>query len=312
MQCNARVIPGGYSRRIIPLYNERIARRDVCVSASNNRRKKKQKSSVSKNSLETPVREMLPSSKEEAIEQGFRGLNACLNSLKAPKGMMDDSQERLWVQVDLPVMGNDAVEDSLGLARELAVKDAKKSAVFIVSDSTKFKEQDVVTYSTMMSPKVLHADYCFFIAPRKADVGLVESISSGIPKDKVVVLINPEWSPSLGDADGGVNLQYTDFVQSFTTAYCFFPILIKPFMMKQIEGFVYSNSALVPKQQSSSTDKPWKIFMQNEMAYQLVGQMRTRPSSVDVESILYNAIAVNNSASGKENPLKKLFGGGSS
>lgn len=87
---------------------------------------------------------------------------------------------------------------------------------------------------------------------------------------------------------------------------------IKPFMMKQIEGVVYSNSALVSKQQgSSTTNKPWKIFMQNDAAYQLVGQMNTRPSSVDVESILYNAIAVNNSTSGKENPLKKLFGGGS-
>ncbi len=313
MQCHARVLPGvEYNRNSRVFYHQRSTKRDVCVCASGNRKKKKQKSSLNKSSLEVPVQEILPLSKEEAIEQGSRGLISCLKSLKAPKGMMNDSQEQLWLQVDLPVMGTDVVEDSLGLARELIEQGSKQSAIYIVPDATRTEKGDVVTYSAMMSPDALYADYCFFIAPRKTDVGIVQSIVSSIPQDKAVVLINPEWSPSLGDADGGVNLQYTDFVQSFATAYCFFPILIKPFMMKQIEGVVYSNSALVSKQQgSSTTNKPWKIFMQNDAAYQLVGQMNTRPSSVDVESILYNAIAVNNSTSGKENPLKKLFGGGS-
>lgn len=303
-QYSAHVFSGGH---ILPSYHSRFHRRDVCVSASGNRKKKKQKSG-----LDVSVQDILPSSKEEAIEQGSRCLISCLKSLKSPKGVMDDAEERLWVQVDVPVMGHDVVGDSVALARELlAAVGGKKSGIFVVPDSSRCGQQDVVTYSRMISDEACHTgyEYCFVVAPKKADVGLVESIVLGVPQNTPVVLINPEWSACLGDADGGVDLQYTDFVQCFATAYCFFPILIKPFMMKQIEGVVYSNSS-AEKQQAGGMNKPWKIFMQQkDSTYQLVGQMKTRPSSRDVESILYNAIAVNNSTSGNENPFKKLFGG---
>ena len=304
-QYSAHVFCGG--RILSSSYHSRCQRRDVCVSASGNRKKKKQKSG-----LDISVQQsILPSSKEEAIEQGSRGLVSCVKSLKSPKGVMDDSEGRLWVHVDVPVMGHDVVEDSVALARELlAAVGGKTSGIYVVPDSWGNDQQDVVTYSKMMSDcQPAGYEYCFVVAPKKADVGIVESIVLSVPQNRPVVLINPEWSACLGDADGGVALQYTDFVKCFVTAYCFFPILIKPFMMKQIEGVVYSNSSAA-KQQTGGMNKPWKIFMQQkDSTYQLVGQMKTRPSSSDVESILYNAIAVNNSTSGNENPLKKLFEG---
>lgn len=295
----------------------------VCASGTRkNRKKQKSPSSSSKSSsiqqrtsLDVALSSTLPSSKEEAIEQCRRGLHACVNALRAPKGMAatDALRERLWVQVDIPVMGTDVVEDSLSLAKELMVDHGTRSVVYGIPDSAVHKHEDnVITYSAMMSMTPRNAEFVVIIAPKASDVHIVESVASLVSKETAVVLVNPEWTPSLGNGDGGVDLRYTEFVQSFTAAYCFFPILIKPFMMKHIEGCVYRNSALDAKQQTSGTSKPWKIYMQQQdsSTYQLVGQMRARPSSSDVESALYNAIAVGNNASSNDNPLKKLFRGG--
>lgn len=331
--CDVRTLQGILLHRECAIISiRRQSRTDLVRTYASGRRQKKSKhdnksqGKKAKSNLKSLDHGMLPSSKEEAIKQGIRGLKACVHALKAPKGIGTASQGDGYVRVhiDLPVMGRDnVVEDSLALAKELLGdgRSTKESHIYIVPDSFQKSTEDVVSYSTMMASPPPSTDdaasYAVFIAPRVADVGLVESlVSRSIPKGKVVVLLNPEWSPSLGNGDGGVDLEYTDFVQSFTTGYCFFPILIKPLMMAPVEGVMYRNSDM--DSSSSSGDKPWKLFMQqqntatDEAPYQLVGQMRTRPSSSDVESILYNAIAASR-ASGKENPLKKLFtfGGGS-
>lgn len=55
---------------------------------------------------------------------------------------------------------------------------------------------------------------------------------------------------------------------------------------------------------STQDDKPWKVWAGKEQ----VGQMAVWPSTNDVESILYNAIARKNNSNGEEK--KKGLGGG--
>ena len=54
---------------------------------------------------------------------------------------------------------------------------------------------------------------------------------------------------------------------------------------------------------SQDDDKPWKVWAGKEQ----VGQMAVWPSTNDVESILYNAIARKNNSNGEEK--KKGLGG---
>jgi hypothetical protein len=270
----------------------------------------------------------LPESREAAVLQGSAGLRALYvdaNSRK-PRGMMDSGEEvnrkTNLIQIDIPVEGQ--VEDSLQVGLEILSKSSLNQAndlcYFVlpngsVHSSSSLMDNSLIVAMSEAKNNVQGAKVVVFICPSASDLPTIQDISldeSIISQNTMIVLLNPEWAPRAGDADGGVGFQYTDFVQSFTPAYCFFPILIKPFMMQQIEGVVYTLYDSHTTSVKESIFKPWKIFIRDETTneYELVGQMRTRPSSSDVETILYNAIAAKNNKGANKGAsmLKNFFG----
>jgi hypothetical protein len=257
----------------------------------------------------------LPSSMDDAVNQAALALRtsykkACDGSSGArgmgeSGGIVDRSIVTLYSIVPTNVQ-------ELRLAQDIAsafVGNLKTECCF-VSDQA---DNGCITYDEACSSLGESTCMCYFcVAPQTRDVTKLEAFvklleekqneKGGRREKALVVVVNPEWAPTIGDGDS------TSAIDS--TAYCFFPILIKPLMMKNIEGIVYRNSAL-DGAAFSVEDKPWKVFVDRAEGKKLemVGQMMVRPSSSDVESILYNAIAAQNSAQNKEmNPLKKLFG----
>ena len=336
-RCSPQVSGGRVQRGPVGAHVQTRAQRQCVTVASKGGRQQRQnkkrdngvKRSNRQSSQRQKVQEVtLPESRDAAVLQGSAGLRAVYVDAKSrkPRGMMasegEPDQKMNLIQIDIPVEGQ--VEDSLQVGLEILSKSslnqANNRALFVVPNgstisSSSLADNALIVPMSEAKNNVQGAMVVVFICPSASDIPTIQDISldeSIISKNTMIVLLNPEWAPRAGDADGGVGFQYTDFVQSFTAAYCFFPILIKPFMMQQIEGVVYtiynSNTSTVKE----SVSKPWKIFIRDEETneYELVGQMRTRPSSSDVETTLYNAIAAkNNKVKNKgASMLKNFFG----
>lgn len=261
---------------------------------------------------------VLPESRDAAVMQGAQALRVAVDAVikgrarglgkKEPSQAMGGDR----IQVDIPVM-SDSMEEMVQLARELVHYGTLKKNIMYVVPQRGGCGNDVVSLQDAVD--MTGVDIVILISPKTGDVERLDTIlgSSG-SHDVVCVLLNPEWSASQGNVDiDGVPTKYTDLVKSFEAAYCFLPILIKPLMMSSMEGVVYRNVSLdAGHDHTQEAHKPWKVYLMRPgtSGFDLVGQMNTRPSSQDVESILYNAIAASqkNPLANSMNNLKNLLG----
>ena len=93
------------------------------------------------------------------------------------------------------------------------------------------KEDDsdgIVTYDGAMA---CDADYYVCVAPSTSSIPKLEALVRGLEGSgrrdaPFVVVINPEWGSQLGDGNKCAAIG--------DTAFCFFPILIKPLMISRI------------------------------------------------------------------------------
>lgn len=302
-------------RRPADLFNRDVERRVsllVVASAGRQRQasqKKKKTKKQKKPQVGTPHSStVLPDSRDAAVMQGSEALRVAIDAaIKGrARGLAKKEPSQVMcvdrIQVDIPVMSDSMVE-MVQLARELVQYGKFKKNVMYVVPQRDGCGNDVVSLQDAVD--VTGVDIVILISPKTRDVERLDDIiNSHGSQDAVYVLLNPEWSASQGNLDvDGVPNKYTDLVKSFQAAYCFLPILVKPLMMPSMEGVVYRNVSLDGgHNHTDETSKPWKVYLmqQGTTGFDLVGQMNTRPSSQDVESIFYNAIAAS-----QKNPLVK-------
>ena len=267
------------------------------VKSTNSKSKKKRP--ASKSSAQTTV--IMPRSRDDAVNQAALALRAFYrNSIaSAPKrGVSDDVAGTGRVITAYCICPTNTAE--LSLSQDIAAAMlglATGTCVFVTDGSTDGPtdtDSNVVTYEVAMT---YDTDYFVCVAPKSGSIskleGLVRELEASRRRNSYVVVMNPEWGSELGDKD------LCSVIDD--TAFCFFPILIKPLMMQALEGVVYKTTSSVVD------EKPWKVWAGREQ----VGQMAVRPTTNDVESILYNAIARKNKGDGGggSNPFAKLFGG---
>lgn len=240
----------------------------------------------------------MPRSRDDAVNQAALALRTHYrNTLNAaPKRGISEVAQEGGVVTAYCICPTNTSE--MSLSQDIAssmIGSAGGTCVF-VTDSHSAEAEDILTYADAIENS--EADYYVCVAPRNQDLPKLEALLRELEGCRrrtppFVMVINPGWGADLGD--GGWNeCSVTE------TAYCFFPILIKPLMMQTLEGVVYKTTS------GRVDEKPWKVWAGNEQ----VGQMAARPSTNDVESILYNAIAAKNKKDGKDakNPFSKLFG----
>ncbi len=243
----------------------------------------------------------MPRSRDDAVAQAAQSLRVHYrNALAAlPKrGMAEEMEVAELGEVVASYCICPTNSSELALSQDIAAAmlgSATGSCVF-VTESQQAGAENTVTYADAAE---CDADCYVCVAPTFKEVKKLEALLRQLEGGRrrtcpFLVVINPEWCADLGG--GG-----WDQCSVKETAYCFFPILIKPLMMQALEGVVYKATS------GSDDEKPWKVWAGNEQ----VGQMAARPSTGDVESILYNAIAAKNKKDGKGagNPFSKLFGG---
>ena len=242
----------------------------------------------------------MPRSRDDAVYQAALSLRAHYrNALAAlPKrGISEelDVAEVSEVVTSYCICPTNTSEISLSQDIVAAMLGSATGTCVFVTESYPAEAGNIVTYADAVESD---ADYYVCVAPSVNEITKMEALLRQLKGSRrrtcpLFVVINPEWCADLGGAGW-------DQCSVKETAYCFFPILIKPLMMQTLEGVVYKTTA------GSDDEKPWKVWAGNEQ----VGQMAARPSTGDVESILYNAIAAKNKKDGKGagNPFSKLFG----
>lgn len=227
--------------------------------------------------------------------------------------------------VDIPVQ-NDSVQDLVQLAEDLAcglpqslLGSSKTCTIIVCGENNSNQERMSTPKSDARVMGLLDAVNClssgqqeevgsatFLVGPKVVDLELLEKFFS-LYNGQVSIMLNPEWSPSSGDADGGVPDKHTAFVKSLQSAYCFLPILVKGLMMMSpSEGVVYNNASL---QKQKRDQKSWKILLQSGGSFQTVAQMARRPSQVEVEATLYNALGATSPLTRGAKALKNIFPG---
>eukprot|EP00889_Picochlorum_renovo_P004889 jgi/Picre1/31919/NNA_007267.t1 len=308
------------------LFNRDVERRVslLVVASSGRQRQGSQRKKKSKKQKKPQVGTLqsstvLPDSRDAAVTQGSEALRVAIDAAikgrarglvkKEPSQVMGGDR----IQVDIPVM-SDSMEDMVQLARELLQSSTRKNNVMYVVPQRDGCGNGVVSLQDAVD--VAGVDIVILISPKTRDVERLDAILNRHgSQDAVFVLLNPEWSASQGNVDvDGVPNKYIDLVKSFEAAYCFLPILVKPLMMPSMEGVVYRNlsSDGGHTHTHGEASKPWKVYLMQpgKTGFDLVGQMNTRPSSQDVESIFYNAIAASqkNPLAKNINNLKNLFG----
>lgn len=283
-----------------PAWARAPGRHLVVLGASRRKSPGKQaKKRPSKSSSKAPTVQM-PRSRDDAVSQAALALRGHYrNALAAmPKRGISDELDVAEVVSSYCICPTNTSEVSLSQDIAAAMLgSAAGRCVFVTEHGSAGDGQDIVSYADAMGRK--DADYYVCVAPTVKEIPKLEALLRQLEGSRrrtcpFLVVVNPEWCVDLGG--GG-----WDECSVKETAYCFFPILIKPLMMQTLEGVVFKTTS------GSDDEKPWKVWAGNEQ----VGQMAARPSTGDVESILYNAIAAKNKKDGKGpgNPLAKLFGG---
>ena len=272
----------------------------------------------------------MPRSRDDAVSQAALALRTHYrNALgAAPKRGISEDVADIGGGVVATYCIVPTNSSELSLSQDIAdsmLGSASGTCVFVVDNASSAGDDSdgIVTYDGAMA---CDADYYVCVAPSTSSIPKLEALVRGLEGSgrrdaPFVVVINPEWGSQLGDGNKCAAIG--------DTAFCFFPILIKPLMMQALEGVVYRcgferrvrslalalaltlthsrTHALTHKHRTTSSsqddDKPWKVWAGKEQ----VGQMAVWPSTNDVESILYNAIARKNNSNGEEK--KKGLGG---
>ncbi len=243
----------------------------------------------------------MPRSRDDAVSQAALSLRVHYRNALASAPKRKGISEELDVAEGGEVVASYCIcptnSSELALSQDIAAAmlgPGSGSCVFVTEREA--GAENTVAYADAAARD---ADCYVCVAPSLKDVAKLEALLRQLKGARrrtcpFLVVVNPEWCGDLGGAGW-------DECSVRETAYCFFPILIKPLMMQTLEGVVYKATA------GADDEKPWKVWAGNEQ----VGQMAARPSTGDVEDILYNAVAAKNKnkKDGKgAGPFSKLFG----
>uniref|UniRef100_A0A2P2NL91 Uncharacterized protein MANES_03G122200 n=1 Tax=Rhizophora mucronata TaxID=61149 RepID=A0A2P2NL91_RHIMU len=253
-------------------------------------------------SLSTPSTP--PTSKEDAILQAKACLSTTLQkSLNNPKlvGKLKKVRQPRY-QVEIPV-----TDDSPTFLTQLAYEIFKnipirrKSLPFkilIVWPSPALKDSAIEAFQSHSLDNIEHsdissvtdggkrilssADVTVFLAPESSQLTVIKTVVDSL-YPRPVVIFNPRWGFEEENDFGDLN----GFVSSFEVIYSFVGLEVRGVLSKR-KGAVFRcvRDGVV-------SGEKWAVLVEDERELKVVSRFKARPSIGDVESVLYNLMAIN-------------------
>ncbi|CAI8593013.1 unnamed protein product [Vicia faba] len=247
-----------------------------------------------------------PISKEDAILQAKTSLSTALEKplnnpkllgkikkLKQPKfrveiPVIDDSPDSLsklaldiFGDIDIPIKRKDSPIKILILWPNPSLKEAAVVA-FESHSSNQVEHTDIVSVAKT-GPRMLNsADVVIFLVPESSQLSVVKMVSDGVCP-KPVVMMNPKWAfeeeSNFGDLSG--------FVNSFEVVYSFMGLEVRGLLSKR-KGVIFKcvKAGVV-------NGERWNVLVEEGEEMKVVSSFKVRPAIGQVETILYNLMAIN-------------------
>ncbi|MCO5614814.1 hypothetical protein L7F22_069098 [Adiantum nelumboides] len=249
-----------------------------------------------------------PSSREEALSQAKSSISVFIEKALRDAGPSTVKQRKLSRQVRLRV--------ELPLLNE---SDATRASFLfdLLSTFSVGKRGTPMSFSVFSSPGVveqLKKEPCFkahsqedaknpifqcygitenvtsfenvqamvILCPKLSDVSdIVRIAKAGDPRP--ILLLNPGWSLEEEEAEAS----HASFLQSFEVVYSYLPLAIQGFFSKT-EGAVLKHV-----KSGAPAGRPWLVFAREGESMKCVASIKKRPTAIDLENALYNAMAAN-------------------
>lgn len=247
-----------------------------------------------------------PTSKEEAILQAKTCLSTTLEKplnnpklagklkkLKQPRfrveiPVIDDdspsslSQLALDVLKDLPIRRKGSSVKILIIWPDIPFREAALQVFESHSLNQKVEHTDIKTVTNGDSRIVTSADVVIFLAPEEANLAVIKTVTDSL-YPKPVVIFNPRWAfeeeENFGDMSG--------FVGSFEVIYSFMGLEVKGILSKR-KGVIFKCV-----RDGVLSGERWNVLVEEEGQLKVVSKFKARPSIGEVETVLYNLMAIN-------------------
>ncbi|KAL4180426.1 hypothetical protein AMTRI_Chr13g125220 [Amborella trichopoda] len=251
-----------------------------------------------------------PSTKDEAINQArtclLKALEKPLNNPRVTGKLKKQKQPRF--RLEIPVI-DESPQSLTGIAVELfgkiRIKRKGTPVQFVLfwSDSSFIDEADralepfrTVKHVELSTMKAGNrggfsglGDVVVFMAPDSTQLELVEAVCAEIDA-KPVLIFNPKWGFD-EESDFG---RMGSFVSSFDVIYSFMGLEVRGVLSKR-RGVVFK-----------CDNGGWEVLMEEEGELKMVSRLKKRPSTVEVENVLYNLMAMNSPVTKSMRFLKDL------
>ncbi|KAL4197297.1 hypothetical protein AMTRI_Chr04g187570 [Amborella trichopoda] len=175
-------------------------------------------------------------------------------------------------RLEIPVIG-ETPQSLTGIAVELFKKIRIKSNVYLFSLSDRALEPFQTIKNVELSAMKVGNQGGF---SRLGDVVLVEAVCIDIDA-KLVLIFNPKWGFD-EESDFG---RMGSYISSFEVIYSFMGLEVRGALSKR-RGVVFKGD-----------NGGWEVLMEDEGELKMVSRFKKMPSTMEVENVLYNLMAMN-------------------
>ncbi|KAJ0101463.1 hypothetical protein Patl1_04387 [Pistacia atlantica] len=139
------------------------------------------------------------------------------------------------------------------------------------------------------------ADVAIFLAAEESQLAVIRTVSDSF-YPKPVVIFNPRWAFEEEDDFGDL----TGFVGSFDVIYSF--------MGLEVQGILSKRKGVIFKcvRDGVLSGERWNVLVEEEGELKVVSKFKVRPSIGEVETVLYNLMAINSPITKSAKFLKDL------
>ncbi|XP_071907499.1 uncharacterized protein [Coffea arabica] len=260
-----------------------------------------------------------PTSKEEAILQAKVCLASTLEKplnnpklagklkkLKQPRFRMeipviDDSPSslsQLAIQVfgDMPIKRKGTRVKILIFWSNQSLKEAANEVFDSQNGYILVENSDLSSVYNEETRTLSSTDVAVFLAPDASQLAVLKTITDDL-YPKPVVLFNPGWAFE-EESDFG---ELSSFVGSFEVVYSFMGLEVRGILSKR-KGVIFKRV-----RDGVLSGERWNVFVEENGEMKVVSSFKARPSITEVETVLYNLMAINSPITKSAKFLKNLM-----
>lgn len=139
------------------------------------------------------------------------------------------------------------------------------------------------------------ADVAVFLAPEVSELAVFKTTTDNL-YPKPVVLFNPRWAFE-EESDFG---ELSSFIGSFEVVYSFMGLEVRGILSKR-KGVIFKHV-----RDGVLSGERWNVFVEEKGEMKVVSSFKARPSITEVETVLYNLMAINSPITKSAKFLKDL------